>query len=920
MDVVGRDAELRAIVAWLEGAPEDLLLVEGEAGIGKTTLWQAALDEADRRGHTVLRSAAAQTEAQLSFAVLRDLLDAIFDNIDDELPEPQRRALAVTLLREAPSGDPPDPGTIGVALLSTLRILGRKAPTLLAIDDVQWLDSASRSPLRYALRRLAGEGVRVLVARRSTDDDQGLDLVPGDRQGTLAVEQLSVGAIGHILHARLDIAYPRPTLNRIHQVSGGNPFFALELARTLGPSPPLGPASPLPVPTSLHELVDARLLGLSPDAFGALSVAAIASRPTVELLTAALEDDPSSSLAEAEAAHIVAREGSSVAFTHPLYAAAVYDLTPAVRRAAIHRVLAEIAEEPEERARHLAAATTAPDRAVADLLEESARDAARRGAPAMAAELLEHGSRVTPAESGFESGRRAVDAGWYWFVAGDGDRARTLLESGLAAAPRGRDRASALIRLGRFESQAGNRRTAIDLFREALDEVGSGDPALEAEIHEALGWAIHLTRGDALVAQRHAQTAIALAETVGDDDVLASALVVLAQSTFFSGGGLAEETMERAFAVRAASPSVRVLARPDHHWAFLLLCADRFDEARTIMLEMRELAHVRGDETALPWILMRLSQVELYAGRWDLADALVEEGLDIALHATQRPIHADLLCTMALFAAHRGDAERARSLADDGVAAALSAGTGIGSPIADSARGMLDLSLGDAEACARRLEPLLEASERAHVVDPGVNRYVPDLIAAHIELGRLDEALATLGTLEERASRLNRPSVLAVAGRCRGLLLGAQGDVEGSLTAFGGALALHAHSPNPFEHARTHLATGIARRRARRRRDARESFEQALAIFESLGAELHAAKAREELAGISGRAPSSGGLTPTERRVAEIVALGRSNKEVAADLVVSVHTVEATLTSVYRKLDVRSRTELTRKLADEAKP
>ena len=552
-----------------------------------------------------------------------------------------------------------------------------------------------------------------------------------------------------------------------------------------------------------------------------------------------------------------------------------------------------------------------------------AHEAARSGVPVVAAELLEHASRVTPVEDGSECGRRAVDAGWYWFVAGDGERARTLLESGLAAAPRGRDRASALIRLGRFESQSGNRRTAIDLFSAALEEVGSSDPALEAEIHEALGWAIHLTRGDALVAQRHARTAIELAEAVEDDDVLASALVVLAQSTFFSGGGLPEETMKRSFAVRARTPSVRVLARPDHHWAFLLLCADRLDDARSVMLDMRELARVRGDETALPWILMRLSQVELAAGHWDLADALVEEGLDIALHAAQRPIHADLLCTTALFAAHRGAEDRARSLANAGVAAALSAGTGIGSPIADWALGMLDLSLGDADACARRLEPLLEASERAHVIDPGVNRYVPDLITAYIELGRLDEALISLRDLEERARRLDRPSVLAVAGRCGGLLLAAQGDLEEALTAFDAALALHDRSPSPipFEHARTHLAAGIIRRRARRRRAARESFEQALAIFEGLGAELWLARTRRELGRIAGRVPSeTGALTPAEERVVALVALGKANKEVAAELVVSVHTVESTLTSVYRKLDVRSRAELAHKLAGKPKP
>jgi DNA-binding NarL/FixJ family response regulator len=229
---------------------------------------------------------------------------------------------------------------------------------------------------------------------------------------------------------------------------------------------------------------------------------------------------------------------------------------------------------------------------------------------------------------------------------------------------------------------------------------------------------------------------------------------------------------------------------------------------------------------------------------------------------------------------------------------------------------MLDLSLGDSEACARRLEPLLDASERAHVVDPGVNRYVPDLTEALIDLGRLDAADALLTTLEGRAQRLERPSVQAAARRCRALLLAHRGDLDPAIALLEEALELHARAPIPFERARTLLALGIVQRRARRRKASRESLASALGIFDDLGAALWAAKARTELGRIGGRAPSADGLTPTEERVAALVVEGKSNKEVASDLVLSVHTVEAALTSIYRKLDVRSRTELARKVAE----
>ena len=398
MEVVGRHDELRVIAAWLEGAAEDVLLIEGEAGIGKTTIWRVALDEAARRGYTLLSSRAVPTEAQLSLSALRDLLDAGFDEIADDLPDPQRQALAVTLLREVPRGEPPDPGAVGVSVLSALRTLATRGPTLIAFDDVQWLDSASRDPLRYALRRIAPGTVRVLVTRRTNGQTKDFDLVDDDRVRILEVRPLTVGAVGRILHTQLETAYPRPTLHRIHQVSGGNPFFALQLARSLGPSAPAASNAPLPVPTSLHELVDARLLELSPDAFDVLSIAAIASRPTVELLAAALGDDPIPSLEAADAAHIATQEGSSVAFAHPLYAAAVYDLTPAARRAAIHRLLAELAEEPEERARHLAAATTEPDGAIADVARRGSTGrrtpwSTRDGSRASGARIPHHSAR-----------------------------------------------------------------------------------------------------------------------------------------------------------------------------------------------------------------------------------------------------------------------------------------------------------------------------------------------------------------------------------------------------------------------------------------------------------------------------------------------------------------------------------------------
>ncbi len=190
-----------------------------------------------------------------------------------------------------------------------------------------------------------------------------------------------------------------------------------------------------------------------------------------------------------------------------------------------------------------------------------------------------------------------------------------------------------------------------------------------------------------------------------------------------------------------------------------------------------------------------------------------------------------------------------------------------------------------------------------------------DAIEARIGLGDLDGAAELLDEFEDLARATKRPWALATAARCRGLLLAAKGEPAAAMLLFERALVEHRHVAQPLELARTLLAKGQVERRARQRSTARTTLQQALAIFDEVDSPLWAAKARAELARIGGRAPAGEGLTSTERRIAELVAEGKTNKEVAAILVVAERTVESALTQIYRKLDVRSRTELARKLA-----
>jgi DNA-binding CsgD family transcriptional regulator len=269
----------------------------------------------------------------------------------------------------------------------------------------------------------------------------------------------------------------------------------------------------------------------------------------------------------------------------------------------------------------------------------------------------------------------------------------------------------------------------------------------------------------------------------------------------------------------------------------------------------------------------------------------------------------------ALAAAHVGRVEEARAAADRIIVSPEAADEGLFLLLTLWARGFLELSAGDAKAADGFLRPLPGLFERMGYVNPGVRPVYADAIEARIAAGHLDVD-EQIDRLAARGRELDYPWAQAAAARCRGLLSAARGDLDAAAEALAGALAHHDRSPQPFERGRTLLALGVVQRRAKRRGEARETLRQALELFDALGAALWAEKAAAELARIPGRAPGSGELTETERQIAELVAEGNTNKEVATRLFVSVRTVEAALSRIYGKLDVRSRTELVRRLGD----
>ena len=381
--MIGRDDELNAVRSLL-ASPPGVVVIEGEPGIGKTTLLRAGVAEA--RGYTVLQASAAGAETRLSFSTVRDLLDGVFDEIADELPPPRRRALAVTLLREEPDASAPDPGAIGVSLLTALRVLAARRPVLVAIDDIQWLDPGSAAPLAYVMRRLHDEPIAALVTRRP-----GTRLPDRVPYTTIRLGPVSLGSLGRLLRERLDVTYPRPTLQRLHAATGGNPLFALEAAQVL--EPPLAPDAPLPVPATLRAL-DARSARDAGRRDGA-GVADGRGACAPEGRT-----DRRDALDAAVAANVVTVDGDTVRFVHPLYAAAVYERASEDARRDVHLRLSRVVRGLEERARHLALATETPDERVASVVEAAATAASSRGSPAAAAELIAHARRLTPRRGG----------------------------------------------------------------------------------------------------------------------------------------------------------------------------------------------------------------------------------------------------------------------------------------------------------------------------------------------------------------------------------------------------------------------------------------------------------------------------------------------------------------------------------------
>ncbi len=914
--VVGRERELAETARFLDSIKSrfGVLLFAGPAGIGKTTLWADAIAAARERGHRVLVARPTEVETGLAFAALNDLLGDVTSTQLEDLPEPQRIALEAALLR-VPAATAPPPLAVSLGVGQVLRQAAAIQPVVIAIDDVPWLDEPSARVLDFVLRRLDDAPVGVIAGQRTAHPEgkiAALDGVAPERITRLDLGELTLNEIDRLLRSRVGLDLPRPALVRLRAVSGGNAFYALELGRAIAAGQATADLEAFSKGSGLDALVGTRLDRLGREAEMVSLYAAAASQPTVGLLETAIGvDTVRTGLVESERDGILVIDGDKVRFAHPLLAAAAYSRASDHRRRDAHRRLADVITELEERAVHLARASTRPDADVAAALDDAARVAEQRGAPEAAALSAERAADLTPRSDRPARRDRLSTAAHYHIVAGDIERGRGLLERVVEESIGPSERAEGLAGLAHLLLVQAEWDTARELYRDAASMVDD-DPGRRIPIEQGLAGVAYVTWQDWGDGARHAAEALRLAELLGDPVVLWQ---ILGHAASWRGrlGEDWRELMDRADDLAAVGDGVPAVEHPDLQFARLLRDAGEFDEARRRI--DRLVAHARhvGDWHGLPRLLLTKAGIDARSGDVASATATLDEATTGVYQTGEGAWMENLNILSHRLAALRGDVDEARRI-EAAVQQRLETNPALAHERWSTAvsAAELDLALGDAAAAQRGIEPLLATAGTDPLKPASACTLVVLAVEILVAVGRVDDAAALAERWMPGLRASGVPWIEAEVERASAVLLAAGGDVDAALAASERAISLTEDSGIPFVEARALLTAGEVRRRSRQKARAREALETAVAIFTRLGARLWAGRARAELARVAARRPAGAPLTATEHRVVELVAAGRANREIADALFMSVHTVEAHLTRLFRELDVHSRTELAR--------
>ena len=892
----GREREREVLDRLLDGGRGGVLVVHGEAGVGKTALLEYAVGAG--REFRVARTSGVEAEMELAFAALQQLCSPILELLD-RLPQPQREALGVAF--GLSTGSAPDPFLVGLAVLGLLSEAAEERPLLAVVDDAQWLDHASARVLAFVARRLLAERVALLFATRQVDDTlRGLPELPisplRHRDARALLES--------VLPARLD----EPVLERIVVETRGNPLALLELPRGLSPTELAGgfglPVA-VPLSASIEENFARRLASLPDDARRLLLVAAADPVGDPALVWRAAErlgiPEPAADMVESEDLLALSPR---VVFRHPLVRSAVYRAATPNERREVHRALAEATDpqlDPDRRAWHRAQAASKPDEDVAAELEESAARAQARGGFAAAAAFLERATALTPDES--RRPGRALAAAQAKLQAGALDDALRLVATAEAGVLTELEQARAALLRGQISFLATRSSDATALLLKAAELLREVDPELARETYlEALTAAIFAgpLAGPGASPREVAKAASAAppAREPRGPDLLLDGLVALLTDTY----GAAVPVLRQA--QRTIEDAMSQTEQLRWMWGATVSTLHLWDDEGWERLADLHLQLVRqtGALGDLAVALSHRGQMHVFAGELALA-ASIQEALQETTELTGTPLAPyDAVGRVAM----RGREAETRQLIKTARAAVIGRGEGAGLSFMDWAESVLYNGLGryaEALAAARRVVD--------HTELVPLNWAMPELIEAAVRVGEFELAAETDRRLTARSRASGTDWALGIAARSHALLV----EDGGADDLYAEAIERLARTRVAVDLARAHLLYGEWLRRQRRRLDARNELRTAHEMFTGFGMEAFAERARVELGASGERArertvETLDQLTPQESQVARLAAQGNTNREIAAQLFISPNTVEYHLHKAFRKLDVKSRTQL----------
>lgn len=897
---LGRERELAHARERLATAATGSLLFVGPPGIGKSTVLDEAACAAEELGYDVRRTRGAASESDLPYVGLIDLVGTAVQEDSVPLPDPLRRALDVVLLRaDAPEGGA-DLLAVHLGVLEVLRTRAKDQRLALVLDDVQWLDEPSRHVLQFVLPRLPREAVAVLAAAREAGPELEALLLPPTEH--VEIGALSVDEIADLVASRTAQVPSRQRAAALHRLSEGNPFLALELAR--GQAPDLSGIDQFTVPERYARVLAARLSVLSPGPRQTVLAASLVARPTTGVLVKVSGPE---GLGRAESSGVLRVRGADVEFDHPLFAAACRREAGPLAQRQMHLRLASLVDNDVERARHLALGTQGVDGVVADQVEAAARAAADRTAIATAAELARAAVTLTPPEALADRVRRATLAAQWFCQVGEWGQARAIVEPLLEQVPPGPLRARCLVAAA--DAQGQEVADALTVLREAIDQPGVEPEVLvRALVNRA---AAMLASGNLESARAAAAEAAARADQAGLTTLSTSASSMEADVGLALGQSL---TTSPAWSrAKRWTAGASAYEHPSRSLAFEASWGDDQHRAAALLAEVVEVAHAAVDLGTEGYLLLHSAEVAIRDGRLNDAAVWAER----AYHAVADGTHDQAVRYIrAHVAAWTGDLDTARELATGGLTMAKAAWDVIFEAQLLLVLGFTEVSAGRFEEASAHASRLRDSMARMAWGHPGTFRWQGDAVEAFLGTGRVDEALDVTSRLWAQADRLDLLGSQGLAARCDGLIQAHTGDLKLAEDRLAQSLALMTGLDMPLERARTLLALGVVRRRRRQKAGAREALEQAHRIFEQSGARGWARRVGAELARATG-VHAGAELSVGERNVAELAARGRTNREIGAQLYLSPKTVETVLTRVYRKLGVRSRTELARSLGVE---